>query len=438
MKKYIFLLVLAVLSATETTGQRPAEVVRKFGATMQQWCNTDETECWDRVQNLVGDKVSCIVDDRITQDAAVNDSSQLLMYATKQLHTYFNIFQNAISQGQKYEMTNVEEVPNFTVPTVFKDEKPPQAVRADVSLRGSLVYDITDLFTVRDGKITQIMDYSSETSLGKALELYSEGKYEEAFRMFRKLAYTDLCNFDAQYYMVVMEIKKQGCDFLDKRVRDKEIVWFAIKNSLAGDERASKLVMKFSMDDTKLDYFNFPPIYSWMVRCKQPAGSGLMMSYDAKTETSGFVNESGKLVVPYGKYSVAYPFHDGRSLVYSKVTGRCGFIDEEGNETVPMIYENAISDFYKGRTWCVKDGSAYLVNNQGKVLKMIPGYGKLWCYAPVGKYAFLFKDDDSCDIYDHNGNLCYESYTKWEFNGQTGLITIMKEGSPNVVYRTEW
>lgn len=255
--------------------------------------------------------------------------------------------------------------------------------------------------------------------------------------MFRKLAYADFGNFDAQYYMVVMEIKKQGCGFLDKKVRDKELTWFIAKNCYAHDYLTVELADKFHPDEKQIDY-TYYPLYEWILRCKQPAQSGLMMSFDTKTMSAGFVNESGQLVIPYGKYSVAFPYHEGRSLVVSKVTEQCGFIDDKGHEAVPMIYQMAIADFYKGRTWCIKNESAYLIDNQGKVLKNISGYAFIIPHAPVGKYAMLFKADHDFDIYDYNGNLCYEDYTSWSFNSITGLVTMKKEGAPDVQYKIEW
>lgn len=439
MKKYIFILSLMGLIASNAQAQQPVDVVQKFGTAMQQWCNTDEIEYHEQAMKLASGKIKCLVDDKITQDAVANDQSQLLTNGTQEIVSYLNIFQDAIMQGQKYDMSNVKARPDFVEPTAFKNDTPPSFVSADLALSGKLVYDVTDIFYVRDGKITKIIDYSSDNSLGKALELYSNKKYhDEAFKMFRKLAYADYGNFDAQYYMVVMEINEQGCDYLDKKVRDKEATWFIAKNCYAHNQNTVDLATKFPLDEKQMDYAHYPSLYEWMLRCKQPAQSGLMMSFDAKTMTAGFVNESGRLVIPYGKYSVVFPYHEGRSLVVSKVTKRCGFIDEKGEETVPMIYQNAICDFYKGRTWCVKDGDAYLVDNQGKVLKTVLKHGRLCAFAPVGKYAMLFKADETFDIYDYNGNLCFEDYTSWSFSSGKGLVIMKKEGAEDVKYKIEW
>ena len=437
MKKYIFVLLLMGLIASNAQAQQPVEVVKKFGTAMQQWCNTDEIEYHEQAMKLASGKIKCLVDDKITQDAVANDQSQLLTNGTQEIISYLNIFQDAIMQGQKYEMSNVKARPDFVEPTAFKNETPPNFVSADLALSGKLVYNLTDIFYVREGKITKIIDYSSDNSLGKALELYSNRKYDEAFKMFRKLAYADYGNFDAQYYMVVMEIKKQGCGFLDKKVRDKEVTWFIAKNYFAHNQNAVNLATKFPLDEKQMDYAHFATLYEWMIRCKQPAESGLMMSFDAKALTCGYVNEQGKIVIPH-RYMTAYPFHEGRALVISKETKQCGFIDKEGNEAVPMIYQNAICDFYKGRTYCCKDKAAYLVDNQGKVIKVIQGYPYLNTIQPVGKYAMLFKTEKTFDIYDYNGNLCYQDYTDWSFNSITGLVTMKKTGADDIQYKIEW
>lgn len=425
------------ISANSINAQQPVDIVQKFGIAMQKWCDTDEIEYHQQAKKLASGNYKCIVDDKITQDAVINDQSQLMTNGTQEIVAYLNIFQDAIMRGQKYEMSNIRQRNDFVAPTAFKDEDPPSFVSANLTLTGNLVYNITDMFYVRNGKITKIIDYSSDISLGKAIELYSNRKYDEAFKMFRNLAYEDFGNFDAQYYMVVMEIKKQGCGYLDKKLRDKEITWFIAKNFFAKNEEAIKLAAKFPLDEKQMDYAHYS-LYEWIIRCKQPAQSGLMMSFDVKSMSAGFVNENGKLTIPYGKYSMAFPYHEGRSLVVSKVTKQCGFIDDKGNEAVPMIYQNAISDFYKGRTYCVKDGAAYLVDNQGKVIKIIPNYFGLVTYAPVGKYAMLFKTEKEFDIYDYNGNLCYEGYDSWTFNSITGLVTMKKKDSPDIQYRIEW
>lgn len=283
MSKYIFVLSLIGLITFDVQAQQPVDVVQKFGTAMQQWCNTDEIQYYEQAMKLASGKMKCLVDDKITQDAVANDQSQLLTNGTQEIQSYMYLFRDAIPHGQKYDMSNVKARTDFVEPTAFKNETPPSFVSADLALSGKLVYNVTDIFYVREGKITKIIDYSSDNSLGKALELYSNRKYDEAFKMFRKLAYADYGNFDAQYYMAVMEIKKQGCGFLDKKVRDKEITWFTTKNYFAHNQNAVNLATKFPMDEKQIDYAHYPSLFEWMIRCKQPAQSGLMMSFDAKT-----------------------------------------------------------------------------------------------------------------------------------------------------------
>lgn len=438
MKKILLISILSAMFLCYSYAQKSVDVVQKFGTAMKQWCITDDIEFHEKALKIASGKIKCLVDDKITQDAVLNDQSQLLTNGTQEIISYLNIFQDAIMQGQKYEMSNIKPRPDFVEPTAFKNEKLPDYVSADLNLSGKLFYNTTDIFFVRDGKITKIIDYSSDNSLGKAIELYSMKKYDEAFKIFRQLAYADFGNFDAQYYMTVMEIKNQGCGYLDKHFRDKELTWFITKNYLGKNEKAIQLAFKFPLDEDKLDYIHFPGVYEWMVRCKQPAQCGLMASSDAKTKSVGFVNEKGNVVIPYGQYSIAYPFHEGRALVCSLVTNKCGFVDENGNEAVPLIYQNAICDFYKGRTWCLKDNAAYLVDNQGKVLQIVPGYSGLVTYAPVGKYAMLWKNDKEFDIYDYNGNICHKGYSSWNFSSITGLVTMKKSGAPDIQYKIQW
>lgn len=439
MKRLFILQIISFTITLPLSAQEPTSIVKEFGSVMKAWCKSDDVTYRNKAKALATGEIKCLVDDKITQDAVRNDPNQLLTNGTQEIDTYLNIMDRAITEGQDYDMGNVQSHSDFIAPTAFKNEVPPNFVSASILLRGQLAYDITDMFFVRDGKITKIVDYSSDESLGKALELYSNHSYDEAFRIFRKLAYADYTNFDAQYYMVVMELKGQGCGHISKKFRNQELSWFIVQNFYANNKEAIKLSMKFPVDDTKLSYSYHSHYRDWMYWCKQPANSDRMMSYDAKSNSCGFIDSNGKLVIPYKKYKFAFPFHDGLSLVFSKVTGYCGFIDKNGTEQVPVIYQNAICDFYNGRTWCTKDGNAYLIDKQGKVMKIVEGHPYVSSFMPAGKYAALYKNESTYDIYDYDGNLCYKDYTSWSYNSSNGLVTMTNgSGSDNVQYKATW
>ena len=304
-------------------------------------------------------------------------------------------------------------------------------------MNGQLNYDVTDLFYVSNGRITKIVDFSSDNSLGHAIELYSQRKYDEAFKLFRKLAYERYTNFDAQYYTVVMELKGQGCKYMSKKFRDTEIAWFITRNTLAGREDAVKLAMSFVLDETKLDIIHYgDKWYDHMIRICQPAASGRTVVFDKKSITVGVIDERGKQIVPFGKYDAVYPYHDGRALVRSKTTKMWGYIDENGREAIPLIYEDGCLEFHRGRVFCYKDDTVYLVDAEGKVLKTLYGYKLMALVPSCAKYVML-NNGSGADIFDYDGNLYKEGIVSFETNYALGNIHAVSKDDA-VDYRIEW
>ena len=123
-------------------------------------------------------------------------------------------------------MSNITQLADDAAPDIKnkKDNEPPlKCVTADLMVKNKDInFNGSDMFMLRGNMITGIVDNNNDLSIGKAIRLYSQHKYEEAFRMFRTLAYQDIFNYEAQYYLAVMEIKKQGCSYLSPKVRDKE------------------------------------------------------------------------------------------------------------------------------------------------------------------------------------------------------------------------
>lgn len=440
MKRLHILLLIALIHYTGSYAQDAVQVVRDFGDALSEWCETDDINIRLEKLDTVNGKISCRVSDEVAKLMLKKDPRNL--QSNFYLSLYLDGFRDAIasSKGQKFQMSNIQARPNFKEPTYGKENVTPrpQYVSANLTLKGYLDCNTRDLYYVRDNNITKIIDYSSYGSLGEAIELYSEGKYDEAFKIFRKLAYDDFTNFDAQYYTVVMELKGQGCRHLANTVKDHEIAWFMYKNFLAKDENAARLIMRFPLDDRKMNYAHFPQYYAWILQFKQPANSDRMMSFNSKKMKCGFIDESGKLVIDY-KYDIAYPFHQGLSLVASNETGRCGFIDKDGNEVTPMIYKNALWDFHDGHNYCIDtNDNAKLIDKNGKVLKTVGHYPYLISSMPIGEYALLFKTENIFDVFDYKGNLIYSDCDSWSANSTTGTVVVKKGNEKIVEYKIEW
>lgn len=439
MKKLLVIVFALLLYGIGLKAQDSEQVVKGFGDAMQEWCNTDDIRFrFEKLDKITGGETSCRIEDEVSR--LMFEYKKGLLKSNFDASVYLDQIRDAItsSKGQKFQMTNITLQQNFVAPTAFKDEKPPTFVSADLMLKGYYNCNTTDLFYVRGKHITRMVDFMSDESLGKAISLYSKGNYDEAFRIFRKLAYADFTNFDAQYYTVVMEIKKQGCSHLDKNFRDKEIAWFIYKNYYAANEDATRLLVRFNIDASgSLPYF-LQNNWQMIIKFMPPADSDRMLSYDKKKKKCGFIDEKGNLVIDY-KYNVAYPFHEGMALVVNDA-GKIGFINKDGDEVVPMIYKDAFWNFHKEGNFCLDaSGNVVLIDKNGRVRKFIGHYQKLHhAGCPIGQYATIYKTGNIFDVYDYEGNLICSDCNSWSADSKTGIITVKRANAKVLEYKIEW
>lgn len=89
----------------------------------------------------------------------------------------------------------------------------------------------------------------------------------------------------------------------------------------------------------------------------------------------GFINKSGKLVIPL-EYGYAQAFSEGLASVQG-ADGKYGFINKTGKVVIPFKYTGIGSDtegvhtgsFYKGESMVWLDEQKFCINKAGKRLK---------------------------------------------------------------------
>ncbi len=410
---HIILLLFAVLTFSQKifaqSGQE--KVVGEFGDCMSSWCQTGEILWREKIEKLVEGVKGCRVDDGLMQLFVKNDTSSLLSQGTAVVDNYLNCFDKSIENGLTYKHGLPVWQESYVEPTVYADKKeaPLYFVSMDVETSGTFDYNGTDLFYVRGGQITKIIDFGGDNSLASAIRLYSQHKYEEAFRLFRKLAYENPNNYDAQYYTAVMEIKRQGCDFLSKKVRDMEAAWWIARGTWSyaristwDTKRFLQLYARFTVNEALLPFRFSTEIYTYCLASKKLVTHGLM-AYQVKGKY-GFINEEGRIVVPC-RYDRVFPFgKNGRALVSRN--NKIGYVDTNGEEVVRVQYDNGMLEFLDGKTYVILNGSLLLIDEEGNLLKDV-GIGYDFVLNDfVGGMAYAHNQAKGLyDLFDLDGNI---------------------------------
>lgn len=412
---HLFISVVIAFSTSQVCNAQSSQelIVKIFGDYMSEWCKTTDDVYREKIDELVQGSKACRVDDGIMQIFVSKDETGLLSSGTSFMDSYLNCLTHAIDDNLTYTHGTPVWQKDYTEPIAFNDktEDPLFFVSMDINTKGAINFNGVDLFFVRGSQITKIIDFNDESSIAKAIALYSSRKYEDAFRLFRKLAYEDPGNYDAQYYTAVMEIKKQGCGFLNKKVRDMEAAWWltrgVVGNSIERDwskERMAKLYARYDVDEKPLPFNNAGrDFYIMSLITRQLISEGLM-AYKNNKGLYGFMNESGEVVIPC-KYNLVYPFdQSGHALVLKD--GKIGYIDTSGKEVVPIKYNSGVAQFKEGRTFVILDEKLLLIDDSGNVIKEVGvGYDSLNSAFVGGKAYAHHKTAKLFYLHDVQGNI---------------------------------
>ena len=144
---------------------------------MSSWCSTNEIVYREKIDELCSGARKCRVEDKI--HAEYQKERGLTNYETFVLDSYMNMFQSLIPQSLNYQMSNIK--------VVGTDEMPDGVltfITADINVSGIINTKVTDLFLVRNDKITGIYSYSSNLGFshlnGSLINALKIGRYKWA------------------------------------------------------------------------------------------------------------------------------------------------------------------------------------------------------------------------------------------------------------------
>lgn len=390
--------------------QTPIKVVQDFGNALSSWCSTNEIIYREKIDELCSGSRKCRVEDKIHAD--YQRQRGLANYETFVLDSYMNMFQSLMSKSVNYKMSNVK--------VVGSDEMPDGTltfILADIKVSGVLNHSVTDLFLVRNDRITGIYSYSSDLgfshlngSLIRALQIgrYQMGEYVNGYIFVQNeagnLGLLDLkgevvipcmwhdMEFCGDFVMcyhyspdrhVCYDIRNSKrtpfryCD-VDATCSNNYITFFEGFASVLGDNDKWGFLSETDINYSKVEYIYDEPgrFVNGYAHVNQDGikkiinkqfetiiqdniqyeiyntfSEGLAPVKDIKTSKFGFIDESGKIVIPC-KYEYVAEYSDGLCAIGERITSnqksnsqnwRYGYIDKRGNLVIPAIYEFPVS-----------------------------------------------------------------------------------------------
>lgn len=417
MKKRILILTLILLVSAWANAQSPVDCVKKYNKLVVGYLINDDVEMRDEIDDLLrGGRNKCYISNTIGQDMARERNIEVqLMHSD----TYHNMLLNWYKNGviRTFELNNIEWHRDWVEPRIKTEnnDSPILFVSAGLHTSGSRPYNSSDLFYVQDGHIVSIEDLGSG-GLGNAIRLYNQKKYDEAFNLFRSIAYTNRNAYKARYYTAVMLITGKGCKNIDKKVRDNDAAWLGLSGYLSGDEDLSALARKFSMTlpFSESNIIHFAPAYN---------GRRIIKKGHDKF---GIIDDSGRMILPFRK-GYAGPLSCSGLAIISEPGSKNGLIDSDGNIVLPYDYNNVLPYIYNDKIYAIKNDNLILLSKTGVVLKNIPGaFTHLLTATKDGHIVVV--NGGKHELYNFDGQIVMDSndFDSWNLNKVTGLLQLLK------------
>lgn len=406
MKRIQLILIILCVCFKGNASVQPEIVVKSFGENLSSWCSTNNISYREKIDALCSGNKSCRVEDKI--HAEYQKKRGLTNFETFVLDSYMNMFQALISKNVEYQMSNVKVETTDMMP-----DGQLTFVTADIKVSGPINYTVTDLFLVREGKITGIYNYSSQLGFS-----HLNGSLIRALKVGRYMSDADIDfgfggYFDGGYAKIRNEAG--NCGLID--IHGNVIIpciWAEIFYRggafATGTDAYGKIMKTYDLRfDGKVvptvNYFADGQTSNCFIDgyMKVASNNGtygflketdfgydVKFKYDwvtdfcdgyalvGKNESSFIIDKSFKVVLQSNEnYEICSCFHEGLAKVKDRNSNNHGFVNVNGELIIPCKFKGA-DDFSDGLCAVYSEGDKYMgfINKQGNVV--IPIIYEAW------------------------------------------------------------
>ena len=439
----------------------PIVIVHLYAENLKMWNETKNTGQYsEAIKDLCSS--SFRVNDDIMSDYAERTGMPKLIHYD--YNDYEKCWHNIIKKGATIQIKNIRIDNSVEFNAVnYGHSGPVTFVSAEVDVEGALNYHVKEIFRIKQGKITHILDYDGDKALTKAFGLCIENRFREAYDVFEGIVF----NSNNHGYQSIAN--KFAISLLLNKHRKLDMDEYVYKYKLARNlYRHNGIIYRKQINLPKLNIETYGTymyyeeqgtdennIYHYNPLIKLPEswekdfpyatahGNDWTTQYSGqlyvvfigryrKAEKSrfpkvfqelyGFVDAKGKEIIP-AQYKFAYPFDEdaGLALVQHR-NGKWGYIDMQGNPITLQNYDVASDVFVDGKTNVIRDGYLILIDKDGHEIKSTYGYRDLSHKQDDDKMLAIRAERGYVyDLIDFKGNIIKAQFGRDEEKGKTSI-----------------
>lgn len=180
-------------------------IVQQFGNNLSSWASGQNVfSALDALENLCSKSPAILIGDKIMCQLASKNG--LATSESYKWDNYLTCMQKEIDKGISVTLSNVSEVPSNLIPEKYREDKSLNFVSGSIKISGASIFDVNDLFVLKNGKIVKIQEYQVVTDKngrsrlhvdlsGLGLDEDTEGwgisyNYSKAFPVGASITYT--------------------------------------------------------------------------------------------------------------------------------------------------------------------------------------------------------------------------------------------------------
>lgn len=286
-----------------------------------------------------------------------------------------------------------------------------------ISVSGQPIADIRETFKVKNGKIQSISTPDRSTAIIDALRHYNKGDYEKAYYGFMQQINNTTADDDTYFYLGLMFRKgKNICKKLypSSDLRDKLCSFYWMKS-----RRGQQACYYFGIH--KYYHLDFNKI-------NNPFQCGLMTVYKGNGELYGYMNEKGKMIIPY-QFKRAYSFSEKDKLAcVQSQKGKWGLIRPDGSYALTAQYDE-LKVFSEGIYAFRSISNWGLADTNGNVI-LPPQYNII---RALHEEMAPFKSNNKWGFIDANGKIAISAQYDNVMVFSSGLAAVQQDGKAGFI-----